>query len=76
MSVRPPHGLPILRHAVWCSGVKSFEFVLVVGGGLEFGPISVEARWREGLVNLDKEATTDGMVLNSRTFLFLGGVRF
>ena len=61
------------------SDVKSVEFALVVGGGVEFGPILLEARWSEGLNNLAK--TTDGMDgiipdVKTRTFLFLGGLRF
>jgi len=56
------------------SSVKSFEFALVVGGGVEFGPILVEGRWSEGLTNIDAE--NEGQSLKTRTFLFLGGFRF
>lgn len=58
------------------SDVKSFEFALVVGGGVEFGPILVEARWSEGLTNLDTVETSGAAALKTRTFLLLGGLRF
>jgi len=56
--------------------VESFEFALVFGGGVEFGPVLLEARWSEGLTNLAKEATADDPDVKSRTFLVLGGIRF
>jgi hypothetical protein len=56
--------------------VKSFEFAVVVGAGIELGPILVEARWSEGLTNLDAAPTAGSPELKTRTFLFLGGLRF
>jgi hypothetical protein len=57
--------------------VESFEFAVVVGGGIEIGPLLLEARWSEGLTNLSKavegETTSD---VKSRTYLFLVGFRF
>lgn len=59
------------------SDVKSFEFALVVGGGVEFGPILLEARWSEGLTDIAKDTSGDtGPSAKTRTFLFLGGIRF
>jgi hypothetical protein len=58
------------------SDVKSFEFALVVGGGVEFGPVLLEARWSEGLTNLDKKETSGGTSVKTRTYLFLAGLRF
>jgi hypothetical protein len=56
--------------------VESFEFALVFGGGVEFGPVLLEARWSEGLTNLAKEPDGDASDVKTRTFLILGGVRF
>jgi len=56
--------------------VEGFEFALVFGGGLEFGPVLLEARWSEGLTNLAKDAESDTADVKSRTFLILGGIRF
>jgi hypothetical protein len=53
--------------------VEDFEMAAVFGGGVEFGPLLIEARWSEGLTNLAKD--DDGSV-KSRTFLVLGGIRF
>jgi len=59
------------------SDVKSFEFAVVVGGGVELGPILLEARWSEGLTDLAKETSGEtGPAVKTRTFLFLGGLRF
>jgi Outer membrane protein beta-barrel domain len=54
--------------------VESFEFALVFGGGVELGPLLLEARWSEGLTNL--AADTTEINIKTRTFLFLGGFRF
>jgi hypothetical protein len=54
--------------------VETFEFAMVFGGGVEFGPLLVEARWSEGLTNLAKDANAPS--LKSRTILLLAGVRF
>lgn len=54
--------------------IENFEFAMVFGGGVEFGPLLLEARWSEGLTNLAKDA--DAPDLKSRTFLFLAGLRF
>lgn len=57
--------------------VESFEFAFVFGGGVEFGPVLLEARWSEGLTDLGKEAAGEPSVdIKSRTFLILGGLRF
>jgi hypothetical protein len=56
--------------------VEGFEFALVFGGGVEFGPVLLEARWSEGLTNLAKEPEGDASDVKTRTFLILGGVRF
>jgi hypothetical protein len=59
------------------SDVKSFEFAIVVGGGVEFGPILLEARWSEGLTDIAKDTSDEtGPAVKTRTFLFLGGLRF
>jgi Outer membrane protein beta-barrel domain len=54
--------------------VESFEIALVFGGGIELGPILVEARWSEGLTNV--AANDTGTSLKTRTILLLGGIRF
>jgi hypothetical protein len=57
--------------------VENFEFALVFGGGVELGPLLLEARWSEGLSNIAKadqgEPSTD---VKTRTVLFLAGIRF
>ena len=59
------------------SQVKSFEFALAVGGGVELGPILLEARWSEGLTDLDAQPTgSNPPTLKTRTVLVLGGLRF
>jgi len=59
------------------SDVKSFEFALVVGGGVELGPILLEARWSEGLTDLAENTSGEtGPAVKTRTCLFLGGLRF
>lgn len=55
---------------------EDFELALVFGGGVEFGPVLLEARWSEGLTNLARETDGDTVEVKSRTFLFLGGIRF
>jgi len=56
--------------------VESLEFALVIGGGIELGPLLLEARWSEGLTNLAADSTSEGPVIKSRTYLFLVGFRF
>jgi hypothetical protein len=57
--------------------VENFELALVFGGGVELGPVLVEARWSEGLTNLAKESSGEPSTnIKSRTFLFLGGFHF
>lgn len=57
--------------------MESFEAALVLGGGIEIGPLLVEARWSEGLTNILAEATDPaGTDLKTRTLLVLGGLRF
>jgi hypothetical protein len=47
-----------------------------IGGGIEIGPLLVEARWSEGLTNILVEATSPaGTELKARTLLVLGGIR-
>jgi hypothetical protein len=58
------------------SDTKSFEFAVVFGGGVEFGPILVEGRWSEGLTNLDTQPVTGSPSVKTRTFLVLAGLRF
>jgi hypothetical protein len=60
------------------SSVKPFEVAFVAGGGVELGPILLEARWSEGLTDLFKDtpATISTPKLKTRTILFLGGFRF
>ncbi len=59
------------------SELKTFEFALVFGGGVEFGPVLFEARWSEGLTDLNKQTTsTTEPALKTRAFLFLAGFRF
>jgi hypothetical protein len=57
--------------------VESFEFAVVFGGGIELGPLLLEARWSEGLTNIAKvdegEPSAD---IKTRTYLFLVGFRF
>ena len=49
----------------------------MLGGGVEIGPLLVEARWSEGLTNILVEATnTAGADLKTRTLLLPGGVSF
>jgi hypothetical protein len=47
---------------------------VVFGGGVEFGPLLLEARWSEGLSNLNTDPAEPE--LKSRTILFLVGFRF
>jgi hypothetical protein len=56
--------------------VKTFEFAVVFGGGVELGPILLEGRWSEGLTNLDAQAMSDSPSVKTRTILFLAGLRF
>jgi len=49
---------------------------MVFGGGIEVGPLLLEARWSEGLTNLAADATSEDPVIKSRTYLFLVGFRF
>jgi hypothetical protein len=57
--------------------MESFEAALVLGGGIEIGPLLVEARWSEGLTNILVEGTSPaGTELKTRTLLVLGGIRF
>jgi hypothetical protein len=57
--------------------IENFEFALVFGGGIELGPLLLEARWSEGLTNVAK--SVDGAPsgdVKTRTYLFLAGFRF
>jgi hypothetical protein len=54
--------------------VEDFEFAVAFGGGVELGPVLLEARWSEGLSNLN--TAKDEPELKSRTILFLVGFRF
>ena len=56
--------------------VEKMEFALVVGGGVEVGPLIVEGRLSEGLTNLAKNADSGSTAVKSRTFLLLAGLRF
>jgi hypothetical protein len=54
--------------------VEDFEFAVVFGGGVELGPLLLEARWSEGLSNIN--VGPDDPELKTRTILFLVGLRF
>jgi hypothetical protein len=54
--------------------VEDFELALVFGGGVELGPILLEARWSEGLTNVAANETE--LDVKTRTYLFLFGFRF
>lgn len=54
--------------------VEDFEFAVVFGGGVELGPLLLEARWSEGLSNINVDP--DEPELKTRTILFLVGFRF
>lgn len=57
--------------------VESFEFAIVFGGGVEFGPLLLEARWSEGLTDVVKESPGESSAdVTTRTYLFLVGFRF
>ena len=57
--------------------MESFEAAVVLGGGIEIGPLLVEARWSEGLTNILADGTSpSGTDLKTRTLLVLGGLRF
>jgi len=57
--------------------VESIEAALVLGGGIEIGPLLVEARWSEGLTNILVDGMSPaGTALKTRTLLVLGGIRF
>ena len=57
--------------------MESFEVAVVLGGGVEIGPLLVEARWSEGLTNILAEGTSSaGTDLKTRTVLVLAGLRF
>lgn len=57
--------------------LEAFEFALVFGGGIELGPILLEARWSEGLTDIAKP-DPDGPPgdVKTRTYLLLFGFRF
>ena len=58
-------------------GMESFEAAFVLGGGIEIGPLLVEARWSEGLTNILKEGTSPAVPeLKTRSLLMLAGLRF
>ena len=38
--------------------LEDFEFAIVFGGGIEFGPLLLEARWSEGLTNIVRTDST------------------
>jgi len=56
--------------------VESFEFAIVVGAGVEFGPVLVEGRFSEGFTDLAKDEEDFDDELRSRTFAVLVGFRF
>jgi hypothetical protein len=57
--------------------LESFEAAFVLGGGIEIGPLLVEARWSEGLTNILADGVSPaGPDLKTRTLLVLGGIRF
>jgi hypothetical protein len=57
--------------------VEPFEFALVFGGGVELGPVLLEARWSEGLTNIAKsDAGEPASDVKTRTYLLLFGFRF
>jgi hypothetical protein len=57
--------------------VEDFEFALAFGGGIELGPLLLEARWSEGLTNIAKaDAGEPVSDVKTRTFLLLAGFRF
>ena len=57
--------------------MESFEAALVLGGGIEIGPLLVEARWSEGLTNILADGMSPaGTDLKTRTLLLLAGLRF
>ena len=57
--------------------MKSFEAAVVLGAGIEIGPLLVEARWSEGLTNILAEGVSAPATdLKTRTLLVLGGLRF
>jgi hypothetical protein len=57
--------------------MESFEAAVVLGGGIEIGPLLVEARWSEGLTDILREdVSPEGTALKTRTLLVLGGIRF
>lgn len=56
--------------------VETFEFAIVVGGGVEFGHFLVEGRFSLGLTDLVKDDEDFDESIRNRTFAILGGVRF
>jgi hypothetical protein len=56
--------------------VETFEFAIVVGGGVEFGHFLVEGRFSLGLTDLVKDDEEFDQSIRNRTFAILGGVRF
>ena len=57
--------------------MESFEAAFVLGGGIEIGPLLVEARWSEGLTNILADGKSPaGTDLKTRTLLLLAGLRF
>jgi hypothetical protein len=51
--------------------VEDFEVAVVFGGGIELGPILLEARWSEGLTNIAAEEIETAT--KTRTYLVLFG---
>lgn len=57
--------------------VEDFEFAIVFGGGIEIGPLLLEARWSEGLTDIVKpDPDAPSGDIKTRTYLFLVGFRF
>jgi hypothetical protein len=54
--------------------VKSFDFGVVFGAGVQFGRVSIDGRYTLGLTNINNESDTEK--LKTRALAVLAGVRF
>jgi len=56
--------------------IKSTDLGLVVGGGVHFGKVSIEARWTEGLINALSDPIEGEKAFKNRAFSILVGYKF
>src|SRR5215203_3171473 len=55
---------------------ETFDFGMVVGAGVDFGKMTIDARQSWGLSNVIKDADDDDEKVKTRTFSVMFGIRF